>query len=1334
MANDETEEGAKSPIEETQTETPDEEEEQEQEKAKQQPQQKRFSFYDAQEVGGILGLSRSESPSPPVEEKPNPNRFNFYDPKLIAEADENAPNTHLNFQVQLQLERGDTKQQQKEILTVPETRDKVEDDNIVDSNIDANTDEILRSLQETEDQRKQILQPAASTLSSSLASSTPPMAATITGVDIAASTGVATAHATTTTDDCGSANHNLNIVNTNPYEDSIRTALDLLRKHKVSPPNSPSVGNVIDAVEQVDRYSVNMSDRDRTPKEHDRLLQHRSYDEDDNCVKAVDYVVQEAKWKSKQHKEVIARYANKLEEFKSALSPEDQLQVQLSTSYTQSYDEADGGDDRNESPPLLQEQMRGSDDDKDTSGRQSQSQSQLPNHIHRHIKASLTEDSTGLVSELSQYSHSNYPQRSYQTNLNSPYQQQAIIEEQVQKGVEKVLVAILEANKNRSVASGNSSCDGGSHSNGIAAIDNVSTNSGDNANDTLLKVLHELLPSSRSIDGTSINSHDGGVGFSTATITSKHSASVMSQGSSYANIPSRKSSVVDELLAEVEDNNGEHVDSATREGKISKSNIGLETIPPGSNVARYWMEGDEKKMTEDRGYSDEQEVIEMEPDPIISPTFDESGEDNNLKVTKSADIDTSNEVSDAVDDSLFESETSGECVSRSSDMSDEGDELDTTYDDHDGSYEDDDVESTHGARVLGPLSREAGGTTGVVLDLESDDSPSSTQDERQMGYFSSVANQGSSMLMSGGEQQILDNKRKEEILANYDVVGRTTNIHDEEATELMRTLCAHLLPFGVDQHSAGGQSIPVWDESNPNEPGYRIIRLSKSQLRRVECAFDAMITKLKHNSLDGVEAQFDPNFLRELEEAERLLDDEDNQNTSHVNAGTTVVNVMAKVQQPPLLATNKNEPATCPPHPEFPCVKSAGNGEMGDLEYFQLPIIFKSHVTGFEPTKDMKLEPGNIIAGQYLVECELGSAAFSTAYKCVDFSSEDNDVREEVCLKVIKNTKDFFDQSLDEIKILELLRQTGQCDENYILRVKTFFYYREHLIIVTELLRRNLFEFGKSIIDNDEEPYFTLPRLAYITRQCLIALRFVHNLGLVHSDVKPENILLGSYSRAQIKLIDFGSSCYLTDRQSSYIQSRSYRAPEVVLGLPYDGKIDVWSLGCVVAEMYTGEVTFQNDSIVSMLSRIEAYRGSFPRHMVAQGRQSNRFFTKSGLLYEVVGDSDDEEGASGNRIAPAPDDELSDCDSESEHTEFDVFQPKSTRLSSRLGFDEDLMDGYGDKNTPIERHIEQMFTDFVARLLTIDPDGRPTAEEALNHPYMVYAASLTDDEIKYPSS
>ena len=339
-----------------------------------------------------------------------------------------------------------------------------------------------------------------------------------------------------------------------------------------------------------------------------------------------------------------------------------------------------------------------------------------------------------------------------------------------------------------------------------------------------------------------------------------------------------------------------------------------------------------------------------------------------------------------------------------------------------------------------------------------------------------------------------------------------------------------------------------------------------------------------------------------------------------------------------------------------------------------------------------------------------------------------------MCLKVIKNTKDFFDQSLDEIKILELLRQTGKCHENYILEMKTFFYHREHLIIVTELLRQNLFEFGKFIIDSGEEPYFTMMRLTYIIRQCLISLRFVHSLGLVHSDLKPENILLSSYSRAKVKIIDFGSSCYLTDRQSSYIQSRSYRAPEVVLGLPYDGRIDIWSLGCVMAEMFTGEVTFQNDSIVSMLSRIEAICGPFPRHMIALGRQSPRFFTKCGLLFEKVDTEESRKEDSYTEEESSADDEEDESNSV-KLRHLDVFQPKRTTIAARLGFASDVVDKY-DAGTPlsVEQEREAWFVDLVRKLLTIDPEIRPTAAEALKHPLMLYAATLTEDDVKYPSS
>jgi serine/threonine protein kinase len=164
--------------------------------------------------------------------------------------------------------------------------------------------------------------------------------------------------------------------------------------------------------------------------------------------------------------------------------------------------------------------------------------------------------------------------------------------------------------------------------------------------------------------------------------------------------------------------------------------------------------------------------------------------------------------------------------------------------------------------------------------------------------------------------------------------------------------------------------------------------------------------------------------------------------------------------------------------------------------------------------------------------------------------------------------------------------------------------------------------------------------------------------------------------------------------------------------------------------MFTGEVTFQNDSIVSMLSRIEAICGPFPRHMIAQGRQSGRFFTKSGLLFEAVDGSED------SKNTPDHDDSGSESN---KNAQFDIFQPKSTNLSSRLGFDAELMDDFSEANYRTnpedpERQEQQMFTDFISRVLTIDPDGRLSAEEALEHPWIKYAEALTEMDIKYPSS
>ena len=170
-----------------------------------------------------------------------------------------------------------------------------------------------------------------------------------------------------------------------------------------------------------------------------------------------------------------------------------------------------------------------------------------------------------------------------------------------------------------------------------------------------------------------------------------------------------------------------------------------------------------------------------------------------------------------------------------------------------------------------------------------------------------------------------------------------------------------------------------------------------------------------------------------------------------------------------------------------------------------------------------------------------------------------------------------------------------------------------------------------------------------------------------------------------------------------------------------------------MAEMFTGEVTFQNDSIVSMLSRIEAICGPFPRHMIAQGRQSPRFFSKCGLLLEKVDAEESMNNDSFTEEESSADDDVNESNMKLMH--MDVFQPKRTTISARLGFAPDLMDKFdAGMHLSRERERETLFVDLVRKLLTIDPEIRPTAAEALEHPLMLYAATLTEEDVKYPSS
>nr|XP_020460001.1 homeodomain-interacting protein kinase 3-like isoform X2 [Monopterus albus] len=233
----------------------------------------------------------------------------------------------------------------------------------------------------------------------------------------------------------------------------------------------------------------------------------------------------------------------------------------------------------------------------------------------------------------------------------------------------------------------------------------------------------------------------------------------------------------------------------------------------------------------------------------------------------------------------------------------------------------------------------------------------------------------------------------------------------------------------------------------------------------------------------------------------------------------------------------------------------------------------------------------------------LGRGTFGQVVKCWKRGTS-----EVVAVKILKNHPSYARQGQIEVEILARL-SSENADEHNVVRALECFQHRSHTCLVFEMLEQNLYDFLKQ---NKFSP-LPLKIIRPVLQQVATALKKLKSLGLIHADLKPENIMLVDPSRQpyRVKVIDFGSASHVSKAVcSTYLQSRYYRAPEIILGLPFCEAIDMWSLGCVIAELFLGWPLYPGALEYDQIRYISQTQGLPAEHLLNKGTKTSRFFSK----------------------------------------------------------------------------------------------------------------------------
>ncbi|XP_058987515.1 homeodomain-interacting protein kinase 2 isoform X3 [Musca domestica] len=353
--------------------------------------------------------------------------------------------------------------------------------------------------------------------------------------------------------------------------------------------------------------------------------------------------------------------------------------------------------------------------------------------------------------------------------------------------------------------------------------------------------------------------------------------------------------------------------------------------------------------------------------------------------------------------------------------------------------------------------------------------------------------------------------------------------------------------------------------------------------------------------------------------------------------------------------------------------KRSSSGADGDYQLVQHEVLYS-------------------LSAEYEVLEFLGRGTFGQVVKCWKRGTS-----EIVAIKILKNHPSYARQGQIEVSILSRLSQENADEFNFV-RAFECFQHKNHTCLVFEMLEQNLYDFLKQ---NKFSP-LPLKYIRPILEQVLTALLKLKQLGLIHADLKPENIMLVDPVRQpyRVKVIDFGSASHVSKTVcNTYLQSRYYRAPEIILGLPFCEAIDMWSLGCVVAELFLGWPLYPGSSEFDQIRYISQTQGLPTEHMLNSASKTSKFFYR---------DTD----------STYPFWRLKTIEEHEAET--------NTKSKEARKYIFNCLDDIGQVNVPTDLEGGQLlaektdrreFIDLLKRMLTIDQERRLSPADALNHSF-----------------